>query len=101
MPFMVKGSMKLAPMGAVQPFVSLGVGGNFIQYRKFYGEFVDSRYTVGFAAQPSIGVHVPFGKASRAGFHVAAGFNYMPFKYNDVDGLHHGVVKAGISVPLR
>jgi hypothetical protein len=101
MPFMVKGSMKLAPMGPVQPFVSLGVGGNFIQYRKFYGEFVDSRYTVGFAAQPSIGVHVPFGKESRAGFHIAGGFNYMPFRYNEVDGLHHGVVKAGITVPLR
>jgi hypothetical protein len=101
MPVMARASMKLAPMGPVQPFVSLGVGGNFIQYRKFYGEFADSRSTFGFAAQPSVGVHVPFSKRSGAGFHIAGGFNYMPFKYNDVDGLHHAVVKAGISVPLQ
>lgn len=101
MPVMAKASMKLAPMGPVQPFVSLAAGGNFIQYRKFYGEFVDSRYKFGFAAQPSVGVHVPFSRTSGAGFHIAAGFNYMPFKYNEVDGLHHGIIKAGISVPLQ
>lgn len=101
MPVMAKGSWKLGPMGPVQPFVSLGAGANFIQYRKFYGEFVDSRYTVGFAAQPSVGVHIPFSRTSGAGFQIAAGFNYMPFKFNEVDGLHHGVVKAGISIPMQ
>jgi hypothetical protein len=101
MPVMAKASMKLSPMGPVQPFVSLGAGANIIQYRKFYGEFVDNRSTVGFVAQPSVGIHVPFGKRSGAGFHIAGGFNYMPFKYNDVDGLHHGVVKAGVSIPLQ
>lgn len=101
MPVMAKGSWKLGPMGPVQPFVSLAAGGNFIQYRKFYGEFVDSRNTFGFAAQPSVGVHVPFSRTGGAAFHVAAGFNYMPFKFDETNGLHHGVVKAGISVPLQ
>lgn len=101
MPIMLKGSWKLAPMGSIQPFVALAAGGNVIQYRKFYGEFADSRSKFGFAAQPSAGIHIPFGKNSRAGFQLAAGFNYMPFKYGDADGLHHGVVKAGVSVPLQ
>ena len=101
MPVMAKGSWKLSPMGPVQPFVSLAAGANFIQYRKYYGEFVDSRSTVGFVAQPSVGVRIPFNRSGGAGFHVAAGFNYMPFKFNEVDGLHHGVVKAGISIPLQ
>ena len=101
MPVLLKGKMSLAPTGMVQPFVGLGVGGNLIEYRKYYGEFVDSRYKFGFAAQPSLGVHVPFGKNSRAGFHVAAGYNFMPFEYNEVDGLHHAVIKAGVSLPLQ
>lgn len=101
MPIMAKGTMYLSPMGNIQPFVSLAAGGNFIQYRKFYGEFVDSRYSFGFAAQPSAGLHIPFGRSRRSGFHIAAGFNFMPYKYNEVNGLHHGVVKAGLSVPLQ
>lgn len=101
MPIMAKGTMRFGTMGSVQPFVSLAAGGNFIQYRKFYGEFADSRYKLGFAAQPSAGIHVPFGRAARSGFHIAAGFNFMPFKYADADGLHHGVVKAGVSFPLQ
>lgn len=101
MPIMLKGSWKLAPMGAIQPFIALAAGGNVIQYRKYYGEFADSRSKFGFAAQPSAGINIPFGKNSRAGFQLAAGFNYMPFKYGDADGLNHGVVKAGVSIPLQ
>ena len=99
-PVMLKASMKLSD-GPVQPFVSLAAGGNLIYYRKFYGEFADSKTKFGFAAQPSFGVNIPFGRSSGAGFQIAAGFNYMPFKYNDANGLHHGVIKAGISIPLR
>jgi hypothetical protein len=101
MPIMAKASMMLAPMGPVQPFVSLAAGGNLVEYRKYYGEFTDTRSSFGFVAQPSVGLHVPFGRATAAGFHIAAGYNYMPFKYNDADGLHHAVIKAGISVPLK
>ncbi|HEY0679099.1 MAG TPA: hypothetical protein VGD17_12480 [Chitinophagaceae bacterium] len=101
MPILLKGSMNLKQMGAVLPYVSLAAGGNFIQYRKFYGEFTDSRYTFGFAAQPSVGVHIPFGRTNAVAFHLAAGYNFMPFSYNDADGLSHGVIKAGISVPLQ
>jgi len=101
MPILLKGKYDLAPMGAVRPFVGLGVGGNLVEYRKYYGEFVDSRAKFGFAAQPSVGVHVPFGKSSRAGFHLAAGYNFMPFKYNEIDGLNHAVIKAGLSFPLQ
>jgi hypothetical protein len=101
MPVMAKVSMNLSSMGPVQPFLSLAAGGNLIQYRKYYGEFSDTRSKFGFAAQPSVGVNVPFSRRGGAAFQLAAGFNYMPFKYNDADGLHHGVVKAGISVPLQ
>ena len=100
MPIMAKGSWRFGEAGSIQPFVALAAGGNIIQYRKFYGEFSDSRNKFGFAAQPSAGVHVPIGRMG-GGLHLAAGFNYMPFKYNDADGLHHGQVKIGASIPLR
>jgi hypothetical protein len=101
MPIMARARMNFKGAGAVQPFVSLAAGGNLIQYQKYYGEFVDNKAKFGFAAQPALGIHIPFGKARTAGFNLSAGYNFMPFQYEDVDGLHHAVIKAGVSIPLE
>ncbi len=101
MPLLLKGSYKFAQTGMVQPFASLAVGGNLVQYSKYYGQFSDTRSRFGFMAQPEIGLYVPVGKARRAGVHIAAAYNYAPFTYNDADGLHHASLKAGVSIPLR
>jgi hypothetical protein len=100
-PILLKGKYKIISTGMVQPFVGLGVGANLIQYQKYYGQFVDSYSRFGFAAQPEAGIHVPIGKLGNAGVHLAAGYNYMPYKQSDADGLHHVVIKAGTSIPLR
>src|SRR5215203_5863636 len=39
MPVLLKGKYKFTDAGLVQPFVALGVGGNLVQYRKYYGQF--------------------------------------------------------------
>jgi hypothetical protein len=101
MPIMVKAKYALASKGIIEPYVSLAAGGNMITYQKYYGEFVDDRNSFGFAAQPELGVQVPFTKTKRSGFHLAAGYNFMPFKYNDADGLSHAVIKAGVSFTLN
>jgi hypothetical protein len=95
-PVMVKESYGLSPQKAIQPFVSLAAGGNVISYEKYYGEFVDSKTKFGFAAQPEAGIHIPFGSGKQSGFHVAAGYNFMPFTFNEVKGLSHIVLKAGV-----
>jgi len=101
MPIMVKGKYMFTNEGMLRPFAGLGVGGNLIQYRKFYGQFSESDTKFGFAAQPELGVHVPLGRMGNTGLHVAAGYNIMPYQFGDADGLGGVVLKAGISVPLR
>jgi len=100
-PVLVKAKYKLTEGGPLQPFAALGVGGNLIQYRKFYGQFSESYSKIGFAAQPELGIHAPVGKAKRLGVQLAAAYNIMPFQDNDADGLNHVSVKAGLSIPLR
>jgi hypothetical protein len=100
-PILLTGKYRLSATGKIEPFAALGVGANFINYRKFYGEFADNRSTVGFAAQPELGVYIPFTSAKRTGLNLSAGYNIMPFKYNDVTNLNHLAIKGGISFTLR
>lgn len=100
-PVMIKAKYNLASTASIQPFISLAAGANLVTYQKFYGEFVDDKNSLGFAAQPSAGIHIPIGSAKQSGFHLAAGYNYMPFKYNDADGLSHATIKAGFTINLN
>ncbi len=100
-PILLKGKYKFSTTGKIEPFAAVGVGANFINYRKFYGEFSDSRSTIGFAAQPELGIHIPFSAARRAGFNLAAGYNIMPFKYDNVTNVNHLNIKGGVSFTLR
>jgi len=100
-PLLLKGAYAFTESNTVQPFVALGVGGSLVQYRKYYGQFSDSRSAFGFMAQPELGVKAAIGRAKRTSVHVAAAYDYVPFSYSDADGLHHASLKAGVSIPLR
>ena len=100
-PLMAKAKYRFNSTGMVQPYVALAAGGNLISYNKYYGQFVDGKTSIGFAAQPELGIHIPLGAAKRSAFNLSAGYNYMPFKYNDADGLHHASMRAGFSFPLK
>jgi hypothetical protein len=101
-PILIKGQYNFLSGKAVQPYVALGVGGNLINYNQYAGQFSsDSKASFGFAARPEAGVYIPFGKYSGAGFSAGAGYNYMPFKYGDIDGLDNFTVRAGVSFPLH
>jgi hypothetical protein len=100
-PIMLKAKYRFSGEGSIQPFASLAAGGNIIQYQKYYGQFVNGNTKFGFTAQPELGVHVPLGKMKIVGINVGAAYNFMPFKYNDADGLNNFSVKAGVSIPLQ
>jgi outer membrane protein W len=101
-PVLIKGQYNFLAGKAVQPYVALGVGGNLITYNQYAGQFSsDSKSSFGFAARPEAGVFIPFNKNSGAGFSAGAGYNYMPFKYGDIDGLDNFTVRAGVSFPLH
>ena len=100
-PILLKGKYRLKDEGMVQPFVGLGIGGNLVQYQKYYGQFTDSRSKFSFAARPEVGLHIPVGRAKTAGIHALAGYNFMPYEDRDLNGIHHAVFKLGASFPLR
>lgn len=100
-PLLLKGRYLFAEDGVVQPFAALGIGGSLVQYRKYYGQFADSRSGFGFTVQPEAGVRIPVGQAKRTTINLAAAYNYTPFKGLDADGLNHASIKAGISIPVR
>lgn len=100
MPIMVKGKYILSNKSIVQPYAAMAAGVNFISYKKYYGQFADSRSKIGFAAQPELGVQMAVGAARRFSFNLSAGYNYMPFKYEEVNGLNNLALKAGFILPL-
>lgn len=100
MPIMLKGQYRFTTEGRVQPFAGLGIGGNLVQYRKFYGQFSENNSKLGFAAQPELGVSIPVGRGNTA-LQVASGYNFMPYKYGDADGLNSTYIKAGVIFQLR
>jgi hypothetical protein len=100
-PVLLKGKYTLTKSGVIQPFAALGVGGSLVQYRKYYGQFADSKSGLSFMAQPEVGVHIPVGQAKRMGINIATAYNMVPFKGLDADGLNHASVKVGVSIPMR
>jgi hypothetical protein len=100
-PILAKGLYHFGSSGMIQPYAALGVGGNLISYTKYYGAFTEDKTSFGFAAQPELGLQIPIGAAKRTRFNLSAAYNYMPFEYNDADGLHHAAIKAGLSFPLQ
>jgi hypothetical protein len=94
-PVMVKAKFLFAKEGVIRPFGAIAAGANFARYNKYYGQFVDSRSKVGFAAQPEAGIHIPVGAYKNAGIEISAAYNVMPFKYNDAENLNHVSIKAG------
>ncbi len=100
-PIMAKVKYRFTNSSFIEPFVALAAGGNLISYRKYYGEFPDNKSAFGFAAQPELGLFIPLSAGKQTGFNLSAGYNMMPFKYNDVNGLNNIVLKGGLSFYLR
>lgn len=100
-PLLLKGKYQWTESATVQPYASLGLGAGLVQYRKFYGEFSDTKSSISFAAQPELGIAVPLGKARTAAFQLGVGYQYLPFKYNEVKGINNAMLKAGFTIPLH
>ncbi|HRO46070.1 outer membrane beta-barrel protein [Agriterribacter sp.] len=100
-PVMLKGRFNLAPSGMVQPYVGAGVGGNFVSYSQYLGEFAGSKSGVYFAASPEAGIAIPFRKHGASAFTLGGRYNFMPFSYSDNKNLNNWGLYAGIKFPLK
>lgn len=100
-PILAQVQYNFTPQSAIQPYVGVGVGGNLVLYRQYVGEFENSKSKFGFAARPEAGVFVPFRKGGPSGITLRADYNYMPVKYNDLDGMSNWGAGIGVKFPLQ
>ena len=91
---------KLVSEGALQPYIGAGIGGNFIIYNQYIGEFSNSQSNFDFAVRPEVGVYIPFGKRD-FGININGIYNYMPYNKNGLDNLNSWGVGAGVRFSLR
>lgn len=85
----------------IKPYVSLGAGANFIDFKQYLGEFGSGQTNVGFRAQDELGVLIPFSKFSSSGFNVGANYDYVPYNMNGYKDLNSVNLHAGITLELR
>ena len=100
-PVMLKGRFNLAPSGIIQPYIGAGVGGNFVTYNQYLGEFASGKSGIYFAASPEAGISIPFGKHSASAFTAGGRYNFMPFTYANNKNLDNWGIYAGIKFPIK
>ena len=100
-PLLAQVQYNFTPNATIQPYVSVGVGGNMILYRQYIGEFGNSKNKFGFAARPEAGVYIPFRKGGPSGITLRADYNYMPVEYNDLKGMDNWGAGIGVKFPLQ
>lgn len=101
-PVLVTARYNLMQGKMIQPYVGVGAGANIILFRQTLGEYNwASQDKIGFAARPEAGVFIPVSKSKLVGINLSAVYNYMPFKYGELDNVNNFAFRLGISLPLR
>ena len=75
MPILFNGHYYLGDYGGVRTYFGLGIGPMYVEQREDQGFFTTQTNSWRFAAQPEVGVFIPFGLSS-AGFDVRLGYRY-------------------------
>lgn len=100
-PVLIKAKYFPAAGSFLKPYVSLGAGGNIIDYKQYYGEFGSSQSNFGFRAEGGLGVLIPFKKTGTSGLNIGATYDYAPYHKNGCTDLNSINLQAGIELQLR
>lgn len=88
--------------GFIQPYISVGAGAGFVNFKQYLGEFTSNNKTsVSFVAQGGAGVMIPFGRLSSSGIQLGADYSYVPYKNFGYNNLNSVNFHAGVFFPLR
>lgn len=88
-------------LGAVEPYVSVAAGLNFINYSQYLGEFPNTITNTGFRLQGGLGMKVPLGLSRNWGVDVGGSYDYAPYKKAGFDNLDNINVHAGLYLNLK
>jgi opacity protein-like surface antigen len=101
-PVMIKGKYKFGEEGGIRPFVGAGIGGNVVFNEELIGQFRNnSENKVRFAAEPEIGVFIPFRKGGETGLELSGAYTFAPYNLSGIKNLNTWGVRAGIGFGLR
>ena len=96
-PIMLKASYDLTNKGWIRPYAGIGAGANLVSYTRYFGEFGDKKTSFKHAVGAEAGISIPFNRDTRAtGLNIGAHFNYLPFKYNELDNLNNWGLHAAV-----
>ncbi len=99
-PLLAKGEYTFLPKGILRPFVGVGAGFNFVNYKKVRANIETlNHYTKG-GLTGDAGVLIAFTKTSRYGVRISSSYNLMPLKEEHIRNLDSWNVQAGICIPL-
>lgn len=101
-PIMIKGEYELTNKGWIRPYAGLGAGFNLVTYARYFGEFSDKKSGFKPAVGAEAGVNIPFNRETRvSGINLGGHFNYLPFKYNELNNLNNWGVHVAAYFPLK
>ncbi len=101
-PFMARA--EYYPLGnatTFRPYVTLGAGGNFINYEQYLGEFGSSNSSVGFRGMAGVGVKVPLGIMQNWGIDVGGSYDFAPYHKFGMENLNTANVHAGLYLSFQ
>lgn len=85
----------------IHPYVGLGIGVTDVNYKNYWGEFVDKENSIAFSASPMAGIRIPFSETSPLQFNADVRYNFIPYNRNDIQTIHTIGANVGLSINLR
>jgi opacity protein-like surface antigen len=99
-PLWAKAEYTFIPKGMVRPYLGMGAGVNFINYRKTVNNVEDHIKTTKSALTWDAGVYIPIIKSERIGARVSTSYNALHFKREKIKNLDNWNIAAGVTVRL-
>lgn len=100
-PILAKGKYFFSLSSIIQPYVSLGVGVNIINFKQYLGEFGSNATNAGFMAEGGVGLMIPFHKSGNIGFNIGASYDYSPYTKYGYKDLNSANIYAGLVLEVH
>lgn len=85
----------------VKPYIGLGIGVTDVNYKNYWGEFVDKENSISFSASPMIGLRIPFSPTSPLSFNADLRYNFVSYNRNGIKTIQAPEANVGLSINLK
>ena len=85
----------------VKPYIGLGVGITDVNYKNYWGKFLEKDNSVAFSASPVVGIRLPFSDTSPLAFNADVRYNFISYSKHDLSNLQTIEANVGLSINIR